>query len=278
MTKKGILFTDVDGTLVFHRDFHRIRQLKDYQQGKYLVLDPDTGTTHSALDVSVPPLVVYLAESTRQLAYQLKESYRIILATGATEQSMKLRLRNLDFADGYILEHGGRILDKDFQEDLYWAARFAPYFKELGLIKKRLEASGWQIVDAGRKTFLQVKVFENPHRSNEEFQQLCRTLELPEGFRMTFNLGNLTVMPESAGKGKAVSHFLAQQADPSLRSIGIGDDLNDINFLQVCQKAYVLGSALPEVKQIANQRGWFVSAQPHFSGVDEILTEIITSE
>lgn len=277
MTEKGILLTDVDGTLVFHRNYHGIRQLEEYPDGKYLVQDPDTGATCSALDVSVPPLAVYLAESTRQLVYQLKEYYRIILATGATEQSMKLRLRYLDFADGYILEHGGRILDKDFQEDRQWAALFDPYLKELAQIKKDLEASGWQIVDAGRKTFLQVKAFENPQRSEEEFQHLCRTLDPPQGFQKTFNLGNLTVMPEAAGKGKAAAHFLAQHGNPSLGSIGIGDDLNDLDFLQVCEKAYVLGSALPEVIRLAKQRGWYVSAQPHFSGIDEILTEILTS-
>lgn len=274
MSQKRIIFSDVDGTLVFHQKFHGICQLQEYSDGTYLVQDPITRKRIKVLDVSVPPLKVYLAESTYQLAHRLREKYQIFLTTGATEATMRLRLKNLDFAHGYILENGGRILDAEFKEDQQWAKRFAPYLDALQEIKSDLEAAGWRIIDAGRKTFFQIKNFENPHRTEAEFQHLCDSLKPPSGFIKTFNLGNLTILPEAAGKGKAVSYYLDQHPDLAPRSIGIGDDINDLQFLNICQETYVLGSAPTEVIQEAQKRGWYVSSQPHFQGIDEILTMI----
>jgi len=275
VTGKGIIFTDVDGTLVFHQEFHAIREIQRNPNGSIVVQDPITEQKIQTLDVSVPPIIVYLAESTRQLAHRLREKYRIVFTTGATEATMRMRLKNLDFADDYILEHGGRILDAEFREDLQWAELIHPYLDTLEQLKLDLENADWRIVDAGRKTFLQVKAFENPHRSDEEFQELCNTLKLPKGFEKTFNLGNLTVVPEVSDKGKAVAYKLRQNPELAQRSIGIGDDVNDLDFLLVCQRAYVLGSAQPDVLRVAHQNGWFISSQPHFQGIDEILTVIL---
>jgi hydroxymethylpyrimidine pyrophosphatase-like HAD family hydrolase len=274
---RGIIFTDVDGTLVYHQKFHAIRELQRNQDSTFLVQDPITGEKIQALDVSVPLVTAYLAQSTHRLAHRLRERHTIIFTTGATEATMRMRLRNLDFADGYIFENGGRILDAEFQEDSQWAEMFHPYLEDLAQIKRDLEEAGWRIVDAGRLTFLQVKAFENPHRSEGEFQQLCHSLRLPDGFIKTFNLGNLTVIPKISGKGKAVAFYLNQNPELVQDSIGIGDDLNDLEFLRQCQHVYVLGSAHPQVLQEAHERGWYVSSLPHFQGIDEIMTEILNS-
>lgn len=275
MTGKGIIFTDVDGTLVYHQKFHSIRELRSDPDGTFLVQDPITGSEVTALDVSVPLLPVYLATSTYDLAHRLREKYLIIFTTGATEQTMRMRMRNLDFADGYILEHGGRILDAEFQEDEGWAVQLRPYIQTLQEIKAKLEGDGWTILDPGRETFLQVKTFENPRRSEAEFQEMCRQLALPAGFEKTFNLGNLTVVPSAAGKGKAVAYYLEKHPHLAHRSVGIGDDLNDLDFLKVCRQACVPGSALPEVIAEARREGWFVSSKPHFQGIDEILDRLL---
>lgn len=278
MTDKGVIFTDVDGTLVFQKNYHAIRELEHSPGGTYLVEDPITGRKVKALDVSVPPLAIYLAESTRQLAQALKGKYRIVFTTGAAEPTMRMRLKHLDFADAYILEHGGRILDADFEEDPQWAELIRPYQEDLRQVKCNLEKAGWRMmIDADRSASLQVRAFENPHRTPEEFRRMCQTLKLPDGLERTSNLGDLTIVPRVAGKGKAVEHYLRQHPGLSGRSIGIGDDFNDLDFLQVCQQAYVLGSALPEVVQHARQCGWSVSSQPHFQGIDEILTMILHS-
>jgi hydroxymethylpyrimidine pyrophosphatase-like HAD family hydrolase len=275
VTEKGIIFTDVDGTLVFHQKFHAIRELQQYPDGTYLVEDPISGEEFHALDVSVPPIRVYLDEITRQLADRLKKKYLIYYTTGATEYSMRQRLKNLDFADGYILEHGGRILDQDFNEDSLWAEKFTAHETAVNDIKVGLEKQDWRIVDCGRKTFLQVKAFENPHRSQEEFEDLCANITIAPGFVKTFNLGNLTVLPETANKGLAVEHLQKTRYQKVQDTIGIGDDINDIAFLEKCSQAFVLGTSVLEVKNKAAEEGWYVSEKPHFAGINEIFNKIL---
>lgn len=277
MTDKGVIFTDVDGTLVFHKKYHAIRELEHHPDGTFLVEDPITMQTLRALDVSVPPLTVYLAESTRRLAHCLREKYHIIITTGATENTMRIR-KPLDFADAYILEHGGSILNADFKEDPQWAEILHPYRETLMQIKRDLKDAGWRIImDEDRTTSLQVRAFENSQRTPEEFQDMCRSLKLPEGFEKTTNLGDLTVVPAVAWNGRAVAFYLRQHPELARRSIGIGDDFNDLDFLRLCQKVFVLGSALPDVIRHARERGWYVSSWPHFQGIDEILTTILNS-
>ena len=142
-------------------------------------------------------------------------------------------------------------------------------------IKQSLEEQGWRIVDQGRRTFVQVKAFENPHRSEDEFKHLCENVTLLPGFTKTFNLGNLTIIPENGSKGLAVEHLLNTSFKQTPKSIAIGDDINDLGFMEKCRQVYVLGSAVPEVKEKALQEGWYISNAPHFAGINEILTCIL---
>jgi hypothetical protein len=276
LTRKGIIFTDIDGTLVFQKKFHGLRELRHNPDGTVAVEDPLTGQTVRALDVSVPPVVRYLAESTRQLAHCLREYFYIVFTTGATEGTMRMRVKQLDFADAYILEHGGRILDSNFKEDPQWAEIQRPSRDAVAQIRSDLENAGWRIIlDADRFCSVQIRGYENLQRTEEEFQHLCRTFEVPDGFVKTFNLGDLTILPVAAGKGRAVAYYLRQNPAFAEHSIGLGDDLNDLDFLRICRSVCVPGSALPEVLREARQRGWCVSSQPHFQGIDEILTTIL---
>jgi hydroxymethylpyrimidine pyrophosphatase-like HAD family hydrolase len=275
MTKKGIIFTDVDGTLVFHHKFHHIQIKKTNPDKTVLVVDPLIREEFQALDVSVGDILVYLDQETKRLAERVREHYWIYFTTGATEVTMKIRLENLDFADGYILEHGARILDREFNEDQAWAERFMWHEEAVLEIKDSLEKLDWRIVDQGRRTFIQVKAFENPHRSIDEFNDLCENVNMPPGFAKTFNLGNLTLMPDNASKGLAVEYLLESKYKHLHHTIAIGDDINDLSFMEKCRQVFVLGSSVPEVKERAVKEKWTVSKAPHFAGINEIFMMIL---
>jgi hydroxymethylpyrimidine pyrophosphatase-like HAD family hydrolase len=273
--KAGIVFCDVDGTLCFHAGQHGIRELERRDTGSVLVEDPATGGRHEAVDVSVSSYRVYLAHSTEALARRLAGKYEVVLVTGGRPATLRARMPHLDFADAFILENGGLILDRGLEPDREWYARLESERRLLGPLAARLEAGGWVVDAAGRTSALRVRRMDNPARTAAEFEQLCAEPELPDGLKKTFNLENLDIILGGAGKDKAVSFWLRRRGFPSAAAVGIGDDLNDIPFLEVTGRQFVLCSSFPEVVARAQRDGWTVSTRPHFAGIDEILARIV---
>jgi phosphoserine phosphatase len=56
--------------------------------------------------------------------------------------------------------------------------------------------------------------------------------------------------------------------------VGIGDDVNDIEFLAETGAPHVLASAFPELLAEARRRGWYVSRERCIRGIDEILARV----
>lgn len=276
MRKKGVVFSDVDGTLCFHQDAHGIREIERHPDGIVLVEEPLSGRRHPSVDVSTTHSGnIYLAVRTRELALQVRQQYDFVFVTGARPSTIHARRHAFDFADGIILESGAVILDAALEPDPVWASRMQPEIAYLAEVAESIRAMGWILDVAGRTSALRIRRRDNLHKSDREFEALRRDLPVPPALKKTMNLDSLDVILDSAGKDKAVRYWLEAHAYTTAQSIGIGDDINDLEFLEVIGKPYMLASAYPEALQRAREKGWTISRSPHFDGIDEILQAIL---
>jgi hydroxymethylpyrimidine pyrophosphatase-like HAD family hydrolase len=98
---------------------------------------------------------------------------------------------------------------------------------------------------------------------------------LPAGLRKTMNLENLDVILASAGKESAVRFWMNEHGIAPANTVGIGDDVNDVDFLAATGEAHVLGSAYQQVLAEACNRGWNVCRHSYITGANAILTELL---
>lgn len=274
--KKGVVFSDVDGTLCFHQEAHSIREIRVNPDGMVMVEDP-LHRQHLVYDVTVGAYRAYLARETRQLGHKVQESYAFILVTGARPGTVFSRKDVLDFADGVILESGGVIFDKDLRPDDEWAALLEPERQSLAAVRDWLTGQGWKLDIQGRTAAIRVRMKDNPHKDAVEFSRLCDTIELPDTLKKTTNMNHLDIILRSAGKGNAVRFWMRKHGYEPGQSFGIGDDDNDVDFLQVTGRPFVLAGAFPEALEVARREGWSITSQPAFDGINEILNLILES-
>lgn len=90
--------------------------------------------------------------------------------------------------------------------------------------------------DDGLDLFLSVKHNE---RNVEELQVLREVLEkrLPSGWRLHHNGNFLAAMPPFLGKEIAVQWFMNNIAGKDILTIGMGDSLTDLPFMELCDFA-----------------------------------------
>ncbi len=272
--KKGIIFSDVDGTLCFHQQLHGVEPISSGSDGTILVHDSKSGTDHFSYDISTDIYKVFIGLETQRLCHQLREDYHFILVTGGRPSTVLGRRAQFTFADAVILENGGVIFDEDYEPDREWEAMLAPERAYLSEVKSLLESAGWVLDVKGRTAALRVRKKDNPNKSDQEYLSLCESIDLPEELKKTSNIGNLDVILRSAGKGNAVRYLMEKLGYEKQQSVGIGDDINDIDLLEATGDKYVLGSSYPEAIQIAKDKGWYISKGLHFDGIDEVLNRI----
>jgi hydroxymethylpyrimidine pyrophosphatase-like HAD family hydrolase len=273
MTEKiGVIFSDIDGTLCFAQEMYKIRRVKSNPDGTSLVVDKENGNIHRVY--SLPPdNNVFLAVDTRKLAHQLKYYYDFIYVSGARQSTLKSRITYLDFADSIILENGGLILDSKLRINQDWYNHLEYERKYLVEIKKFLREAGW-VIDKGRTSAIRIRQIDNPHKTNSDIENLYNNFALPSMLKKTFNVGNLDIILRSAGKENAVNYLMKLRNYTPAQSIGIGDDINDIEFLKLTNESCVLLSSLPEVLNIARQNGWYITKETCFDGINEILKKL----
>jgi hydroxymethylpyrimidine pyrophosphatase-like HAD family hydrolase len=272
--KRGIIFSDVDGSLCFHEGIHGLR-VEEVLPDRVIIKDEAAGTVHEAHDVSVSAYNVYLAESTRLLAKEVRKNYDFVFVTGGRPSTAKQRSNVLDFADYLILENGGLILDHEFNINREWYDSLEKERASLPLVRQKLIDSGWKVDDKGRTSAIRIRLKDNPGKKPEAFEQLCREIKLPPDLKKTINLKNLDIILKSAGKENAVSYLMSQLGYTRQESIGIGDDLNDISFLELTGRSFVLQNAYPAVLESARKMGWYISSKGNIEGINEILEKIL---
>ena len=90
--------------------------------------------------------------------------------------------------------------------------------------------------DKGRKTSIRIREIDN-----KEIDDLKKNIKLPKELKQTINIGSLDIICKSSGKDNAVKHFIKKLK--SKPSFGIGDDINDLDFLRIVEHKFVLGSS-----------------------------------
>ena len=273
-TPKSIVFSDIDGTICFHKEINHIAHVEALSSGLHRVHGPDSSEYFDAHDVSTSSYTIYFAEETRKRLIELGKNFRIVLATGGRPSTCQKRAHLFTFAEAFIAENGGVIFDAHFNRDEAWWDHLAPQRKLLAEVKKYIESYQWKLDSDGRSSGIRVRLKDNPHKNAEKFARLCEAVRLPTGLQSTMNLENLDIILKDAGKDKAVSYYLESRGLPKALSHGLGDDINDAAFLRVCQHQYVLQSAFPPVLEEARKKGWFISRKSSFEGIHEIIQVI----
>jgi len=272
------VFSDIDGTICFHRDIHGIREAGPGANGEFFTIEPGSNEKRPAWDVSVTGYKVYLDLETCKLANELSDLVPLVYVTGGREASIRTRAEYLSFRHGVILESGGLILDGNYEVNRQWWDLLQPERSDLLEIRASLESAGWNIDGEGRTSAIRVRAHDNTHKTFQAFETLCHEIILPDGLKKTINLGNLDIILKSAGKDNAVKYWAETHNIKLENAAGIGDDINDICFLRLTGKKYILASAYPELAETAHREGWYISKKGHFSGINEILRVIIRDE
>ena len=274
MDKEGLIFTDIDGTIVFHEDQHGIKPRQKLETGNVIVLDPASGSQHEAIPLPTELYQVFMDIRTKALLVSLSGRFDIALVTGARKSTIEGRRKTLNFQKNTIIENGASILDKDLLPDQDWENIMKKERVFLPIMIRELETRGIKLDIKGRNSAIRIRHKDNPQYDEIGFEQLYQTLELPLSLKKTKNLGHIDIILRSAGKGNAV-RFLCDKLDyPLSQTAGIGDDLNDLEMLREVAHRFVLGNAFPEAIEAATREGMTISKGKYFNGINEILDQI----
>lgn len=257
MKKTKVIFCDIDGTILFH-------------ENPNLNLD-----NKNILDVSTNLYNCYIDTKTIELFHKLSKKYLIILVSGARLSSLQKRAPILNFFDYAIIENGAIIFDKNLKKDNNWENELSFQKKYLIDIQNELESNNWNLDIKGRKASLRIRKKDNLNKSKNAFDNLYNTIKLPKELKKTKNLGAIDIILEKAGKANAIIYLLNKLNLNQENTIGIGDDINDIEMLETTNKSFVLGSGYQEILEIAKQKKWFISKNKYFDGINEILEKIL---
>lgn len=288
--KKGIaVFTDIEGTLCFGQSHGLSRADAEVES----CVDERGGDLDDFAMVNVPGYEgerrvhnlseqfgksiyeIYMDPDTRRLFGELSESAQIYIVTGARKGTIEKRRNHFDFADGYVIENGGLILDADLNEDEGWNEELREQLFLLKSLEYILSRDGLVLDVRGRSAMIRLRKDQNAVFCDEEFEALYEELKLvvPGELLLTRNLGHIDILPAKAGKEGAVQYLIEKLGVK--RSMGIGDDTNDIGFLSVVDNAFVMGNAIPEVIDVfKDSESDYVSREKYFEGINEILREI----
>lgn len=275
MNNKNAVFSDMDGTLCFHEKIHKIDIVHDNHDGTVRVRDKANGQIYEAFDVSVSGYRIFLAKETQQLGRELIQTHDLICVTGARPETVYKRASCFDFASAFILENGGLIFNKNLEINMEWFNYLEPEREYLKEVREVLISLGWHLDDKGRTSAIRVRRQDNPHKSLEEFNNICTTISLPEEVKKTRNLDNLDIILASAGKDNAVRFWIDSNGYNREQTVGMGDDINDMEFLAITSRKFVTANAYPEVLALARKNGWTITAKPNFDGVKEIFQTLI---
>ena len=273
-TKNSIIFADVDGTLVFRQGVHDISVINDIECG---ISQVRIGCSSNLIDAnrlaSAPGTKAYIAIQTRELAKGLMDQADIYIATAGNPNLIKKRRMFFDFVRGFILQSGGGIYDANLKRDEEWHNHLASERELVPDLKKLLTSKNITFKDNWEDAALRIQAKNNPHLS-QDFGPTIEELELPEGLKLTSNLGHYDIILESAGKENAAGYIINRDGYKKSNSYAIGDDINDMDLLKMVKYGYVLGSGYPEVIEHAHKNNLYVSEGLYFDGINEILEKI----
>jgi hydroxymethylpyrimidine pyrophosphatase-like HAD family hydrolase len=240
-------------------------------------LNEKNGKLHIAYEISSSNHKIFLAVETQKLGHLLSKEFDVIFVSGARLSTIKPRITFLGFAKFFIIENGGLILDRKLSVNQEWYNYLEFERKSLNEIGQLLKKQGWILDEQGRTSAIRIMPSDNPHKTQDEINYLYNELELPDTLKKTYNMRNLDIILRSAGKDNAVNFLLKKNGYDIRQSISIGDDINDLELLNIASRSYVLANSSPAVIKMAEKKRWHVSSEFYFDGINEILKKIQTT-
>jgi len=275
--KKGVIFCDIAGTLSFQDKHNNMNKWRDVGNGFVSLTDPITQKDILVLQTLVQNYHMYTDPITIHLLSMVKKLYHLVYVTGSRPSSVESLKSVLIAPDATLMESGATIcLDGYGGVDEDWYTIITAQVKELVKFIIKIKAEGWILDDKGRTSAVRIFPEQNPAKSKDDFSELeKRVLETQPSLKTTWNIGGLDIVPKSAGKGNAVRYYMEKIGCAPKETIGIGDDINDMEMFDVVNERLVVRSAHEEILKIANANNWHISSKVHFAGINEILTLIL---
>lgn len=225
-----ILFTDIDGTLCFTRDKFRKYVGDERTLGDACVFDKHG----KALSYQSDKQALFLS--------WLSLAATVIPITGrSTEKYLQV---DLGFNSYAITSFGAVILDPDGKPDTDWqrhielsAIKYAQGLHQLIQVMATNQLSRsiktTVVSEYGRRLFLKVYDADGDAGNLEAPAELLAG-NLPDGWTLHHNEGQLCAYPQYLDKVKAAQYLLAQIAGQDSLIIGVGDSLTDAGFMSAC--------------------------------------------
>ncbi len=85
----------------------------------------------------------------------------------------------------------------------------------------------------------------------------------------------LDILPAKVSKASALRHLAALRGFGMEDVLAIGDNWNDLPMLQAAGSAVLMSNAPPELRQLAEKRGWAVAPSNDQDGVAEALEAVL---
>jgi Cof subfamily protein (haloacid dehalogenase superfamily) len=89
------------------------------------------------------------------------------------------------------------------------------------------------------------------------------------------NLSILDLLPPGCSKGAALHSLASIRGLQRNQIMAIGDNLNDLQMLEYAGRAVVMANASPEVRQLAQRRGWEMTASNDDDGVALAVEQVL---
>lgn len=213
------------------------------------------------------------------LKYFVSQGGTFTLATGRSEQSVAPYLQSLPVNAPIIVYNGAIIYD--FRMQKYLSENGLPEISRetVNDVLQRFPKLGVQIYQRGRTYFLrhnELSLAEQSKLGTSQEIVACTSIPFPwikilligtpenlvevetylqakpQPFRTVYSdIHYLELLPKGVSKGQALHHLLQNFVDPSLKTIAMGDNLNDLELIVAANWGIAVANAHPELKKHA---------------------------
>uniref|UniRef100_A0A061SLR9 Sucrose phosphatase-like domain-containing protein n=1 Tax=Tetraselmis sp. GSL018 TaxID=582737 RepID=A0A061SLR9_9CHLO len=297
---QGILFSDVDGTLVHYPDtFDALGTLGSFSsdnRGRIFTTVEGEEQTVLQLHPSSTGLQGAISLRTLRLCKQVRRmGIKLVVISGARTSTMMQRLPFLPYADAIVTENGGRIFLRDEEsltaaslvEDLSWREKLScvtgPVSQEgtspdrrQGLLwdmYRYFKQRGWELDANSYSTSFRVKAaaLESSSRLADELAAL------PPELACSFNLGMADVYPATSGKEMAAKWLMDKWgAAPGSCSL-LCDDDNDIGIAGAVGRVFMPSVSADSIRKVAeaDPAKFYVARARGFAATEEAIEEFL---
>jgi hydroxymethylpyrimidine pyrophosphatase-like HAD family hydrolase len=92
------------------------------------------------------------------------------------------------------------------------------------------------------------------------------------------NLSILDLLPPGCSKGAALHSLASIRGLQRNQIMAIGDNLNDLEMLEYAGRSVVMANASQEVRELAQRRGWEITASNDDDGVAVAVGEVVRQQ